>query len=480
MRNDEGPKQQLWTGRFQEDVAAPVIDYTASLDVDRRLATEDLQGTRAHVRMLAARGILSESDSGSILQALDEIETELEEGRFSYRPELEDIHMNIESRLIELVGPAGAGVHSARSRNDQVAVDVKLYCRGTAGGWQELLLHLQNSFLERSEDFREELFPAWTHLQVAQPMSWAHYLLSFCAMFGRDFERLESYRRLHSTSPLGAGALAGSTLPIDPAATARALEFERSFENSYDVAGDRDFVLELLQIASQIMLHVSRLAEDFIYMASSGVAWLELPQSLCTGSSMMPQKQNPDVLELARGRTASVLGHTQAVSTLLKGLPTSYHRDLQEDKTHLFAAVDIVDSTLRILPLVILDFSIRPEGYAHLFKDGFLAATDLAEYLVERGVPFREAHQRVGKLVAHCVSTGTSLQELTLDDLQEWSPECTEAVVRRLNPKSSLDKRNHAGGTGVKAVEKQIEHWRSWVDQRAKTETSGRTGSAGK
>ncbi len=466
MKNGDWSKKQLWAGRFKEDVAAAVIDYTASLEVDRRLAPQDLQGTRAHVRMLAGRGILSETDCDSILDALGHIETELEDGRFPYRRELEDIHMNIESRLIELVGPAGGGVHSARSRNDQVAVDVKLYCRETAIRWQKLLLNLQDSLLERSGDLKEELFPAWTHLQAAQPISWAHYLLSFCAMFGRDFERLKHYRELHSTSPLGAGALAGSTLPIDPMTTARGLEFERSFENSYDVAGDRDFVLELLQIATQLMLHVSRLAEDFIYMASSGAAWIKLPQSLCTGSSMMPQKQNPDVLELARGRTASVLGHTQAVSMLLKGLPTSYHRDLQEDKTHLFAAVDIIDSTLRILPRVVLDFRILPDGYTRLFKDGFLAATDLAEYLVEQGVPFREAHRRVGELVSSCISMGTALQGLTLEDLQEWSPECTEEVLGRLDPKSSLSKRNHAGATGTQAVEKQLQHWRSWIKQR--------------
>ena len=465
MTNDKGQSTPLWGGRFEESVETAVLDYTTSLQVDRRLAFQDIRGTRAHVQMLADRGILPVTDLDAILQGLAQIQQELESGTFPLQPELEDIHMNIEARLTELAGPPGERVHSGRSRNDQVAVDLKLYCRETTTRWQQLLVKLQESFLARGDQLTEELFPAWTHMQVAQPISWAHYLLSFCAMFGRDFQRLEGYRKLHSTSPLGAGALAGTTLPIDPAATAGALEFERSFLNSYDIAGDRDFVLELLQIASQLMLHVSRLAEDLIYLSSSAVGWVKLPQSLCTGSSMMPQKQNPDILELARGRTASVLGHTQAVSTLLKGLPTSYHRDLQEDKPHLFSVVDIVESTLEILPRVIQGFSLLPARYKDLLEDGFLAATDLAEYLVEKGVPFREAHRRVGELVSYCESVGSSLQELSLEDLQEWSPECSEEVLGRLDPSSSLRTRNHAGATGVSAVEQQIEYWRSWLAQ---------------
>ena len=465
MKHDKEQKTPLWGGRFEESVEATVIDYTTSLQVDRRLAFQDIRGTRAHVQMLAEQGILPGADLDAILKALARIQEELEGGTFPLQPELEDIHMNIESRLTALAGPPGERVHSGRSRNDQVAVDVKLYCRDTAARWQQLLVKLQEAFLARGDQLTEELFPAWTHMQVAQPISWAHYLLSFCAMFGRDFERLESYRKLHSASPLGAGALAGSTLPIDPAATAGALGFEGSFLNSYDIAGDRDFVLELLQIASQLMLHVSRLAEDLIYLSSSAVGWVKLPQSLCTGSSMMPQKQNPDILELARGRTASVLGHTQAVSTLLKGLPTSYHRDLQEDKPHLFSVVDIVDSTLGILPRVIEGFSLLPARYQDLLEDGFLAATDLAEYLVEKGVPFREAHRRVGKLVSHCESVGSSLRELSLEQLQEWSPECRKEVLERFDPESSLRTRNHAGATGVSPVRQQIEYWQSWIAQ---------------
>ena len=469
MKKPSKSNKQLWTGRFQESVSDAVIDYTGSLDVDRRLAFQDLEGTRAHVQMLSSQGILSESNCESILHALSQVETEIKENQFPYRSELEDIHMNIESRLIELVGPSGAGVHSARSRNDQVSLDINLYCRKITNCWKNQLLNLQNSFLDRSGDLKEELFPAWTHLQVAQPISWSHYLLSFCVMFSRDIERLESYQIRTSTSPLGAGAVAGSTLPINPEITAQTLGFNQSFENSYDVVGNRDFILELLLITSQLMIHISRLAEDFIYMSSSGVGWIRLPESLCTGSSMMPQKQNPDVLELARGRAAAVLGHTQAVSTLLKGLPTSYHRDLQEDKTHLFATADIVSSTLQILPLIILGFEICHDKYAHLFKESFLEATDLAEYLVEQDVPFREAHRQVGKLVSYCVSKNKALQELTDEEIQKWNPKCTKAILKNLDPKSSLKKRNHRGGTGVESVEKQLEHWNNWIKERLKT-----------
>ena len=277
MTNDKGQRTPLWGGRFDESIETAVLDYTTSLQVDQRLAVHDIRGTRAHVQMLADRGILPAADLEAILQALAQIQEELESGTFPLQPELEDIHMNIEARLTELAGPPGERVHSGRSRNDQVAVDVKLYCRETAARWQQLLVKLQEAFLARGDQLTEELFPAWTHMQVAQPISWAHYLLSFCAMFGRDFQRLEGYRTLHSTSPLGAGALAGTTLPIDPAATAGTLGFERSFLNSYDIAGDRDFVLELLQIASQLMLHVSRTGRGS-----------DLPVQLCRGLGEAP------------------------------------------------------------------------------------------------------------------------------------------------------------------------------------------------
>jgi argininosuccinate lyase len=322
---ESGPGQP-WAGRFRERNSPLVQRYTGSLHIDRRLADEDLEGSRAHVRMLARQGILSEADRELILSGLDRIQQELDDGVFPFRDELEDIHMNIEVRLMELVGEAGGRLHTGRSRNDQVSLDVRLFCRRTATDWQQRIVQVVLQVHSRALSLQDDLFPGWTHLQAAQPVSWAHYLVGFAEMLGRDHARLESYRERHSVSPLGAGALSGSSLRLDPASTARELGFTTAFCNSYDVVGDRDSVLELVQIGTLLMVHLSRLAEDFIYFASTPVGWIELPDALCTGSSMMPQKKNPDLLELMRGKTASVLGHCTALTAILKGLPTSYHR----------------------------------------------------------------------------------------------------------------------------------------------------------
>ena len=453
-------KKQLWHGRFRDRLDEAVAAYTASIDIDQRLAPYDTQGTRAHARMLSAQGILSEADRDAILQGLDRIDALLEAGERPLDAQLEDIHMNLESHLTSLAGDAGARVHTGRSRNDQVSVDMRLFCLDAARSWSQAIQEFQKSLVDRAEQLQEEIFPAWTHLQAAQPISWGHYLLALCTMFGRDQSRLVSYGVLHSVSSLGAGALAGSTLPLDPAGTAKELGFDSSFLNSYDVAGDRDFVLELLQIGSQLMIHVSRLAEDFIYFGSSAVGWIELPDALCTGSSMMPQKKNPDVLELSRGKTASVLGHTQSVASLLKGLPTSYHRDLQQDKVHLFAVTDIVDSTLAVLPTVIQRFSIETARYQDLLDNAFLQATDLAEYLVRRGVPFRKAHENVGALVARCLDRGITLRDLTTQDLQEWNPVCDAQALQVLDPESTLHSRSYPGSAGLSSTREQIEYWR--------------------
>ena len=457
---DKKAKKQLWHGRFRERLDDAVSAYTASINIDQRLGPYDIQGTRAHARMLARQDILSEEDKKKILEGLERIENLLQSGKLPLDPQLEDIHMNLESCLTSLVGDAGARVHTGRSRNDQVSTDMKLFCLNAAQNWDQLVKKLQKSLVDRAEKLQEEIFPAWTHLQAAQPISWGHYLLALCSMFGRDHSRLANYSLLHSVSPLGAGALAGSTLPLDPENSAKELGFNSKFLNSYDVAGDRDFVLELLQIGSQLMIHVSRLAEDLIYLASSAVGWIELPDALCTGSSMMPQKKNPDVLELSRGKTASVLGHTHSVATLLKGLPTSYHRDLQEDKVHLFSVTDIVESTLSVLPTVIGHFSINPSRYQDLFDQAFLQATDLADYLVCRGVPFRKAHKSVGALVTLCLDRGITFRDLTIEDLQKWHPVCDKEVIEVLDSQSVLQRRKHSGSAGLDSTKQQIKYWK--------------------
>ena len=458
-----------WAGRFTEDPDQAVQDYTRSLHVDRRLARYDIQGSRAHVRMLFRQGILSRRDRDRILQGLDQVQEEIRSGRFPYRDELEDIHMNIEVRLCELVGEEGRRLHTGRSRNDQVAVDLKLFCLDAALGWQEMIRRAQETLLSRTRKLKRELFPGWTHLQAAQPISWAHYLLAYCEMFERDHERLAGYRRLHSVSPLGAGALAGSTLPLDPGQTARELGFASSFGNSYDVVGDRDFLLELLQIATQIMLHASRMAEDLIYFSSTPVGWVELPESLCTGSSMMPQKKNPDLLELCRGKTASVLGHATALATLLKGLPSSYHRDLQQDKEHLFPAVDTVGETLEILRLVVSRMRVVSSRIGPALERGFLTATDLAEHLVSRGVPFRTAHEQVGRLVAYCVKHELTLRQLSLQQIREHAPQCGSDVQGVLKPEGALDHKFHSGSTGLASIRQQVARW----EDRLRTHGNG-------
>ncbi len=458
------PHTNPWGGRFQSETDPLVRRYTGSLHLDRRLAAYDIRGSRAHVRMLACQGIIQSEEAERIEKGLDQIETEISGGTFPYRDELEDIHMNVERRLQEIVGPVGGKVHTGRSRNDQVALDLKLFCLEIARDWQVQIRAVQRTLVERADQLQTQLYPAWTHLQAAQPVSWAHYLLAFVEMFYRDDRRLASYLDLHDVSPLGAGALAGSTLPLDPEQTAHSLGFKQAFRNSYDVVGDRDFILELLQIASQIMIHASRLAEDFVYMSSTAVGWIELPDALCTGSSMMPQKKNPDVMELARGKTATVLGHATGLAALLKGLPSSYNRDLQQDKEHLFPTVTITGETLELLPLVVGGFRIRTDRVDALLREGFLMATDLAEYLVRRGVPFRTAHQKVGQLVATCVSEGIRLDELPIDRIRSLIPECSDDVGSVLIPAGVLEHRRHPGSTGIDSIKGQLDFWKRQLE----------------
>jgi len=456
-------KQQLWGGRFGQDLDDKVLRYTQSLHLDRRLAEFDLMGSRAHVRMLGEQRILDAAVVEKILKGLDRVEKEIRSGTFPFREELEDIHMNIEKRLIELVGEVGACLHSGRSRNDQVAVDLRLYCLHRSRTWCGLLLDLIDKFVAKAESLLTELFPGWTHMQSAQPISWAHYLLAFVEMFHRDYLRLVHFDRLHSVSPLGGGALSGSSLPLKPELTAKILDFDSSFGNSYDVAGDRDCVLDLLHIGSVIMIHLSRLAEDFVYMTSTPVSWVALPDAFCTGSSMMPQKKNPDVFELIRGKTASVIGHNNAVQVLLKGLPSSYQRDLQEDKTHLFPVVDIVESTLEIVAFMIGGFQVRTEKTSEALKEGFLLATDLAEYLVGFGVPFRTAHEKVGRLVRHCLESGLRFEDLSLEQIQAAIPEAGPEVLEVIDLRNYLSRRKFAGSCGEDPIRRRIDYWKEWI-----------------
>lgn len=465
MSFDQKEPKALWSGRLSAEVDDLVLRYTRSLHVDRRLALYDLKGSEAHVRMLCRQGLLTREERNRILEGLREILAELETGSFPFREELEDIHMNVEQRLGEKIGGVAGKLHTGRSRNDQVSTDMRLFCLDSARRWSQALRKIISEIADRAEEYRSGLFPAWTHLQAAQPLSWGHYLLAFAEMFARDVERLDSYSRRHSVSPLGAGALSGSSLPLDPESTGKELGFSRSFGNSYDVAGDRDMVLELLQTAEQMMLHMSRLAEDFIYLASTPVSWIEIPDSLCTGSSMMPQKKNPDLLELLRGKTAMVLGQAHGMAVLLKGLPSSYHRDLQQDKEHLFPVVDILEDSLLVVSTLISRFLVREEKAAGALREGFLMATELAEYLVNRGVPFREAHNRVGALVRRCTEGNRRLEDLSLEEIQEVIPEAGADVQEVLQPDSVLVRRRHKGSTGLESIDLQLSRWHEWLGE---------------
>lgn len=470
------PPEKPWGGRFRERNDPLVLRYTGSLHLDRRLAREDLRGSRAHVRMLARQGILSAEDRDTILQGLDRIEQEVLDGVFPYREELEDIHMNIEVRLQELVGEVGGRLHTGRSRNDQVSLDVRLFCLDSARDWQVRIVQAIEMIANRAADLQEDLFPGWTHMQAAQPVSWAHYLLAFAAMLGRDHDRLESFLRRHSVSPLGAGALSGSSLPLDPGFTAGELGLSEAFRNSYDAAGDRDTVLELCQIGTTVMVHLSRLAEDFIYLASTAVGWIDLPDSLCTGSSMMPQKKNPDLLELMRGKTATVAGHCTALTVLLKGLPTSYQRDLQQDKEHLFAVVDLVEDSLEVAEVLFGGFEVRRERAEKALEAGFLMATELAELLVSRGVPFRAAHRQVGELVRYCIDQELDLDQISDQEAQRLIPEAGPGFREVLRPRSVLDRRTHSGSTGRGPVSAQLAGWRKWLSERTGKQAPPSTG----
>ncbi|UCF38264.1 MAG: argininosuccinate lyase [Acidobacteriota bacterium] len=465
-KRSEGAKEKktaLWAGRFTEATQPLVQNYTRSIHFDKRLAPFDIKGSQAHVRMLNRQGILSDEDAGAILKGLGQIQAEIESGEFPFRDELEDIHMNIEFRLKELIGEPGGKLHTGRSRNDQVATDLRLYCRHVADCWKSVLRQLVEVLVTRAEEHRLDLFPAWTHLQAAQPLSWAQYFLAFAEMAGRDSERLDSLLQRHSVSPLGAGALSGSSIPLDPDYTAAELGFSEAFWNSYDVVGDRDMVLELAQAGTQIMLHFSRLAEDFIYLSSTPVAWLELPDSLCTGSSMMPQKKNPDVLELMRGKTASVVGHLNALLVLVKGLPSSYHRDLQQDKEHLFPIVDIVSDSLEILVVLLAQAKVRVDRAHRALESDFLMATELAEWLVKQGLPFRTAHEKVGALVAFCVARQIGLKDLTAEMMAEVIPEVGFEGSQVFDPGIVLEGRTHRGSTGLEPIEQQLRKWKRWL-----------------
>jgi argininosuccinate lyase len=455
----------LWDGRFSGDTDALVARFSESISFDRRLYRQDIQGSTAHVRMLARCGIIPPADADAIVAELARLQQDIEGGKVEFEERLEDIHMNLESRLIERLGDSGARVHTARSRNDQVGTDVRLYLREEIDAIRRLLQALQASLVGLADAHRDVILPGFTHLQHAQPVLLAHHLLAYVEMLARDDERLVDARRRVNRLPLGAGALAGTTLPIDRHSVAAELGFEETLRNSMDAVSDRDFMVELLAALSLIMTHLSRLSEDLILWSSQEFAFIELDDAFCTGSSLMPQKKNPDIAELTRGKTGRVYGALVTLLTVMKGLPLGYNRDLQEDKEPVFDAIDTVKAALAVYAPMIAGARVNGARMAAAAADPALMATDLAEQLVRLGVPFRDAHRQVGRFVAYCRDRGIGLDEADLAAMRTCIPQATEDCLTLFDARRSVMARDSYGGTAPRRVAEQLDFWRARLER---------------
>ena len=452
--------KDVWSGRFAEPVAELVKRYTASVGFDYKLALFDIQGSLAHAQMLAACGIIAAQDLADIQRGLAQIESEIISGEFVWSLELEDVHLNIEKRLTTLVGDAGKRLHTGRSRNDQVATDVRLYLRHSIDDLLGLIKALQSALLDLAEPHTKTIMPGYTHLQVAQPISFAHHLMAYFEMLKRDAERLLDCRKRVNRLPLGAAALAGTSYPIKREMVAELLGFDGVCENSLDAVSDRDFAIEFTACAALIMMHLSRFSEELILWMNPRFGFIAIADRFCTGSSIMPQKKNPDVPELARGKTGRVYGHLTALLTLMKGQPLAYNKDNQEDKEPLFDTVETLTQTLRIYADMIAGIEVKPEAMRNAALQGYATATDLADYLVKKGVPFRDAHEAVALAVRFAEQQGRELSDLKLAELQKFSKLIAEDVYQVLTLEGSLASRNHIGGTAPDQVQAAIKRAR--------------------
>lgn len=450
----------LWGGRFAEDANKDVALFTESISYDKRLYKYDIKGSKVHSAMLASCGIIPESTAKKIAVELDRIEKRIDAGDFTFTAELEDIHMHIESALIEALGDEGARVHTARSRNDQVNLDVRLYLRDEINFIIDGINDLMRALVDAADQHFGIILPGFTHLQHAQPVLFSHHLLAYVEMFARDADRLTDCRKRMNMLPLGAGALAGTTLPINREYVCEKLGFDYVSRNSMDTVADRDFMCELLGGLSIFCMHISRISEDIILWSSQEFGFIELGDAFCTGSSLMPQKKNPDIAEIARGKTGRVYGDLVAMLTLCKGLPLTYNRDLQEDKEPVFDAVDTVRMLLKVFPPMIATMSVNRANMLAAASDPALMATDVAEKLVELGVPFRHAHHRVGAFVKWCRENNRELNATTLEEMQVTIPEATEEFLHLFSPEDSVKRREITGATGPENVTMQINFWK--------------------
>jgi len=447
---------KLWGGRFKKETDRLVEDFHSSISFDQRLYKYDIVGSVAHARMLGRVGVITPGEAGAIVRGLEEVLADIEAGRVEFSVGAEDIHMNVEQLLTAKVGEVGKKLHTARSRNDQVALDVRMYIRDEIDQLMELLRGLQAALMDLAEKHLDTIMSGYTHLQRAQPVTFAHHLLAYCQMFHRDGERLADCRRRANVLPLGSGALAGTTFPLDREYVAEQLSFAAVSENSLDAVSDRDFAVEFAAAASLIMVHLSRFCEEIVLWSSAEFAFIELDDAFSTGSSMMPQKKNPDVAELIRGKSGRVFGDLQALLTMLKGLPLAYNKDMQEDKEALFDAVDTVKKCLLVFRPMLETLRVRQDNMSEAARGGFTNATDLADYLARRGVPFREAHAVVGKAVIYCLEKGCALEQLTLEEYKNFCPLVAEDVYEAISIACCVAARRAPGGPAPEAVREAV------------------------
>jgi argininosuccinate lyase len=449
-----------WSGRFTHKTSGLVESFTESISFDKRLWRHDIRGSIAHAKMLAKQGIITAREAAAIEKGLLEIAAEIEAGKFRFRNELEDIHMNIEAELARKIGPAGKKLHTARSRNDQVALDIRLYLREETEDIISKILQLQKTLLTIAEKHIDTIMPGYTHLQRAQPVLLSHHLLAYVEMIERDKGRfMDSLKRLN-VLPLGACALAGTTLPTDRAFVAKELGFKTASANSIDTVSDRDFAVEFLSCACICIMHLSRFAEELVLWSTEEFGFIEISDAFTTGSSIMPQKKNPDVAELVRGKTGRIYGNLMSLLTLMKGLPLSYNRDMQEDKIPLFDTVDTLKACLEVMNAMLPGMTFNKQRMAATAGQGYSTATDIAEYLVKKGVPFREAHETTGKIVLDCIKKKIELHELSLKELKSFSPVVGKDVFPTLDPAASVRARSSYGGTSPSQVLKQIKRYK--------------------
>lgn len=447
---------KLWGGRFSKNTNELVDAFNASIDFDKRLYHEDIRGSIAHAGMLAKCGIIPAEDGEKIIAGLKDILADIEAGNFHFDVALEDIHMNVEARLTERIGSAGARLHTARSRNDQVALDMHMYMKREVAEIAELLLKFEEALLTVAKKHEKTLMPGYTHLQRAQPITFAHHMLAYFNMLQRDFRRLLGVWEGADMMPLGAGAIAGTTFPIDRFMVAEELNFGTVYPNSMDAVSDRDYIIEFLSFASTLMMHMSRLSEEICLWSSTEFGFVELDDAFATGSSMMPQKKNPDISELVRGKTGRVYGHLMAMLTTAKGLPLTYNKDLQEDKEGFFDAIDTVKFTLAVYRDMILTMTVNVDKMAQAVSKDFSNATDLADYLVRKGLPFRQAHEVVGKCVAYAIHQGKFLPEISLEEYKQFSDLFESDLLAALKPEHCVEARKSYGGPAFSENEKQF------------------------